>query len=92
MQVCHLNGFRKMKSRINMLGFLFARFLNLALQGCLFSLRLKSLPLFIGGPYGRLAVMLHTLFSLNINQRTNGPVNVHLISGSSVSTKHTKPD
>ena len=26
-----------------------------------------------------------------INQRTNGPVNAHLISGPSKSTKHTKP-
>ena len=25
------------------------------------------------------------------NQRTNGPVNAHLISGPSISTKHTKP-
>ena len=25
------------------------------------------------------------------NQRTNGPVNAHLISGTSISTKHTKP-
>ena len=26
-----------------------------------------------------------------LNQRTNGPVNAHLISGPSISTKHTKP-
>ena len=26
------------------------------------------------------------------NQRTNGPVNAHLISGPSVNTKHTKPE
>ena len=25
------------------------------------------------------------------NQRTNGPVNAHLVSGPSISTKHTKP-
>ena len=25
------------------------------------------------------------------NQKTNGPVNAHLISGPSISTKHTKP-
>ena len=27
----------------------------------------------------------------NNNQRTNGPVNAHLISGPCISTKHTKP-
>ena len=26
-----------------------------------------------------------------LNQRTNGPVHAHLISGPSISTKHTKP-
>ena len=26
------------------------------------------------------------------NQRTNGPVNAHLISGPIISTKHTKPE
>ena len=28
----------------------------------------------------------------SVNQRTNGPVNVHLISGSIRSINHTKPD
>ena len=27
-----------------------------------------------------------------LNQRINGPVNAHLISGPSISIKHTKPD
>ena len=27
----------------------------------------------------------------NEDQRTNGPLNAHLISGPSISTKHTKP-
>ena len=27
----------------------------------------------------------------NTNQRTNGPLNAHLISGPIISTKHTKP-
>ena len=26
-----------------------------------------------------------------LNQRTNGPVNAHLISGSRISTEHTNP-
>ena len=28
---------------------------------------------------------------INKKQRTNGPVNAHLVSGPSISTKHTKP-
>ena len=28
----------------------------------------------------------------NTNQRTNGPVNTHLISGPRISTTHTKPE
>ena len=27
-----------------------------------------------------------------LNQRTNGPVNAHLIYGPSISTQHTKPE
>ena len=32
-----------------------------------------------------------SIFLTALNQRTNGPVNAHLISGPSISTKHTKP-
>ena len=32
------------------------------------------------------------MFYNQLNQRTIGPVNAHLISGPSISTKHTKPD
>ena len=33
-----------------------------------------------------------SVVSNQVNQRTNGPVKAHLISGSSSSTKHTKPE
>ena len=32
-----------------------------------------------------------SIFVKMFNQRTNGPVNAHLISGPCISTKHTKP-
>ena len=42
-------------------------------------------------------IKFHTHFKnsntdIQNNQRTNGPVEAHLIYGSSISTKHTKPD
>ena len=36
--------------------------------------------------------LFYNFTSGELNQRINGPVNAHLISGPSISTKHTKHD
>ena len=44
-----------------------------------------------GGPFQTMHVMRKPVMTPRLNQRTNRPVNAHLISGPRIGTKYTKP-
>ena len=49
-------------------------------------------PILVMGPASCHQIFISLYLKAFINQRTNGPVNAHLISGPSKSPKHTKPE